>query len=110
MAERRPLIAHRLRPGHWVAVDVLAGVALAAGFSVSAVLVPQSAGVSLYAAVPVIALSCLPLAARRRWPALVCALVLVAAVFAPFAGWGRRSCPWRSRCTRWRSWKRAGRR
>ncbi|GAA4204408.1 hypothetical protein [Microbispora amethystogenes] len=87
MAERRPLITRRLRPGHWVAVDALAAVALAAGFSVAAVLAPESAGVPPYAAVPMIALACLPLAGRRRWPVLVWALVLVAAVFAPFAGW-----------------------
>ncbi|MFI7538592.1 hypothetical protein [Streptosporangium sp. NPDC049376] len=87
MAERRPLIARRLRPGHWVAVDVFAAFALAAGFSASAVLVPESARVPTYAAVPVIALACLPLAVRRRWPVTVCVLVLVAAVFAPFTGW-----------------------
>ncbi|GII63881.1 hypothetical protein Skr01_39660 [Sphaerisporangium krabiense] len=93
MAERRPLIARRLRPGHWVAVDAFAAVVLAAGFSVSAVLVPESARVPPYPAVPVIALACLPLAGRRRWPVPVCALVLGAAMFAPFAGWEEAFVP-----------------
>ncbi|MCC5581921.1 two-component sensor histidine kinase [Microtetraspora sp. AC03309] len=93
MAERRPLIARRLRPGHWVAVDAFAAVALAAGFSVPAVLVPEPAGMSPYAAVPTIALACLPLAGRRRWPVPVCALVLVAAVFASFVGWEEAFVP-----------------
>ncbi|MET9064079.1 sensor histidine kinase [Streptosporangium sandarakinum] len=93
MAERRPLIARRLRPGHWVAIDAFAAVALAAGFSASAVLVPEPARVPPYAAVPLIALACLPLAGRRRWPVPVCAPVLVAAVFAPFAGWEEAFVP-----------------
>ncbi|MGW2221791.1 sensor histidine kinase [Nonomuraea sp. NPDC001684] len=93
MAERRPLIARRLRPGHWVALDVFAAVALAAGFSVPAVLAPESAGVPPFVAVPVIALACLPTAVRRRWPVPVCAAVLVAAVIAPFAGWQEAFVP-----------------
>ncbi|MFF4414483.1 sensor histidine kinase [Streptosporangium sp. NPDC001559] len=93
MAERRPLIARRLRPGHWVAVDAFTAVALAAGFSASAVLVPESARVPTYTAVPVIALACLPLAGRRRWPVPVCVLVLVAAVLAPFTGWEESFVP-----------------
>ncbi|MFB9203421.1 sensor histidine kinase [Nonomuraea spiralis] len=93
MAERSPLIMRRLRPGHWVAVDVFVAVVLAAGFSVAAVLVPESARMSPYAAVPVIVPACLPLAGRRRWPVPVCVLVLVAAVFAPFAGWEEAFVP-----------------
>ncbi|MFI7468218.1 sensor histidine kinase [Nonomuraea sp. NPDC049646] len=93
MAERRPLIARRLRPGHWVAVDVFAAAVLAAGFSVPAVLAPGSARVPPLVAVPVIALACLPTAVRRRWPVPVCAVVLVAAGFAPFAGWQEAFVP-----------------
>ncbi|MEV4395696.1 histidine kinase [Nonomuraea sp. NPDC049607] len=93
MAERRPLIVRRLRPGHWVAVDAFAAVALAAGFSAAAVLVPESARVPPYAVVPVVALACLPPALRRRWPVPVCALVLVAAVLAPLAGWEEAFVP-----------------
>ncbi|GAA0946650.1 histidine kinase dimerization/phosphoacceptor domain-containing protein [Nonomuraea longicatena] len=88
MVEGRPLVARRLRPGHWVAVDAFAATALAAGFSVSAVLGPESVR-----AVPVIVLACLPLAGRRRWPVAVCALVLVAAVVAAFAGWEEAFVP-----------------
>ncbi|MEV3985593.1 histidine kinase [Nonomuraea sp. NPDC049758] len=93
MAERRPLIARRLRPGHWVALDVFAAVALAAGFSLPAVLAPETARVPPFVAVPVIALACLPTAVRRRWPVPVCAAVLVAAVIAPFAGWQEAFVP-----------------
>ncbi|MCX4473064.1 histidine kinase [Micromonospora sp. NBC_01655] len=93
MAERRPLIVRRLRPGHWVAVDAFAAVVLAAGFSVPVVLAPESVGVPPYATVPVIVLACLPPAVRRRRPVPVFALVLVAAVFAPFAGWQEAFVP-----------------
>ncbi|MER6581617.1 response regulator transcription factor [Nonomuraea sp. NPDC001023] len=57
------------------------------------VAVPGSAQVPLFVAVPVIALACLPTAVRRRWPVPVCAVVLVAAVCAPFAGWHEAFVP-----------------
>ncbi|WP_405087417.1 hypothetical protein [Microbispora sp. NBC_01389] len=85
MAERRPLIARRLRPGHWVAVDAFAAVALAAGFSVAAVFAPfagwEEAFVPLAVALHAVAL----LEARRTAVAALMATLAVAA-----AGAGRR--------------------
>ncbi|MEV6868083.1 histidine kinase [Streptosporangium subroseum] len=81
MVERRPLIVHRLRPGHWVAVDAVAAVLLAAAFCAAAWLASQ------YASIPLIALACSPLAVRRLWPFPVFLVVLAATAVAPFAGW-----------------------
>ncbi|MER6174305.1 histidine kinase [Streptosporangium sp. NPDC001681] len=80
MSEPRPLIARRLRPGHWVALDAAAAVLLGAGFSAAALL--QGRVVT----VPLLLASWLPLAVRRRWPGPVFYWVLAAATLAGLAG------------------------
>ncbi|MFJ6569386.1 sensor histidine kinase [Streptomyces sp. NPDC091292] len=79
--ESRPLLAGRLRRGHWHGVDTVAAVLLALAFGVS----EMRGG---WDAVAVAAAVWLPVAVRRRWPVPVLYTVLAGAVCAlALTGW-----------------------
>ncbi|MET8048671.1 histidine kinase [Streptosporangium sp. NPDC005286] len=75
------LVVHRLRHGHWVALDVAAALLLAAAFAAAAQLrtgLPPATALS--------ALAALPVATRRGWPLPSLAVSLAAAVAALLMG------------------------
>jgi signal transduction histidine kinase len=74
-------VVHRLRHGHWVALDVAVALLLAAAFAAAAQL-----STGLPQAVAVAALATLPVATRRGWPLPSLALSLAAAVAALLMG------------------------
>ncbi|WP_405640440.1 sensor histidine kinase [Streptomyces uncialis] len=78
----RPLVARRLRKGHWHAVDTVAAVLLALVFGAS------ETRVGGWDAAVVAAVVWLPVAVRRRWPVPVLYTVLAGAVCAlAYTGW-----------------------
>ncbi|MFF2852787.1 histidine kinase [Streptomyces sp. NPDC058001] len=79
--EWRPLVAGRLRKGHWHGVDTVAAVLLALAFAAS-----ETRGG--WDTATVAAAVWLPVAVRRRWPVPVLYTVLAGAVCAlAFTGW-----------------------
>ncbi|MEU0567338.1 histidine kinase [Nonomuraea sp. NPDC005983] len=80
MSEPRPLIARRLRPGHWAALDAAAAALLGVGFSAAALL--QGRAVT----VPLLLAAWLPLSVRRLWPGPVLWWALATATLAGLAG------------------------
>jgi signal transduction histidine kinase len=85
VSELRPLFVRRLRPGHWLAVDAVAALLLAAAFGLAAWL---GDGGRWGPALAVILVATLPLSVRRRRPLPVLGLTLAASVAAPALGWG----------------------
>ncbi|WP_326642491.1 sensor histidine kinase [Nonomuraea fuscirosea] len=75
------LVVHRLRHGHWVALDVAVALLLATAFAAAAQL-----STGLPQAVAVAALAALPVATRRGWPLPALSLSLAAAVAALLMG------------------------
>ncbi|GII96792.1 two-component sensor histidine kinase [Sinosporangium siamense] len=78
------MIIRRLRPSHWLAVDAVAALLLAAAFGLASWL---AEGGRWSPALAVVLVATLPLAVRRHLPLPVLALTLAAAVTAPALGW-----------------------
>ncbi|MEU8039404.1 histidine kinase [Streptosporangium sp. NPDC049078] len=78
---RESLVVHRLRHGHWVAVDVVVALLLAVAFAAAAQL-----RTGVIAAVVAAALAALPVATRRRWPLPSLVVSLAAAAAALLMG------------------------
>ena len=83
----RPPLTKRLRPGHWVALDAVISVLLAAGFLAAST--RPAYGIPLWAAYLLALLSTLPAAVRRFWPLPVLGVVLAGSVAAMAIGTGK---------------------
>ncbi|WP_031169174.1 sensor histidine kinase [Streptosporangium roseum] len=81
MNDFRTLLVHRLRHGHWVAMDVAAALLLAVAFAAAARL-----GTDRPQTLAVAAVAALPVATRRGWPLPSLAVSLAAVVAALLMG------------------------
>jgi signal transduction histidine kinase len=83
----RPPLTTRLRPWHWVAIDGVIAVLLAAVFLVGST--DPAYGIPLWVAYLLALASTLPSAARRLWPLPVLGVVLAGSVAAMAIGTGK---------------------
>ena len=83
----RPPLTTRLRPWHWVAIDGVIAVLLAAAFLVGST--HPAYGIPLWVAYLLGLISTLPVAVRRLWPLPVLGVVLAGSVAAMAIGTGK---------------------
>ena len=83
----RPTLTKRLQPGHWVAIDGVIAVLLAAVFLVGST--RPAYGIPTWVAYGLALASTLPTAVRRFWPLPVLGVVLAGSVAAMAIGTGK---------------------